>query len=180
MKILAVCGSPRKGNTEAMLKRILDGAKGNGTEIELVLLRDKDIKLCDGLAQCENTHSCVIQDEMIPLYGKIFAADLIVLGSPTYFNNVSALMKNFIDRMNPFWEDERLKGKRVVLVSVGGQGGSSVKKCENAMREFCEICRMKVIDSLRAKADSQNQAQKNEKLMKKCFEFGKKLAERKN
>ena len=176
MKVLAICGSPRKGNTEAILRRVLDGAKEAGAEIELVLLKDKEIELCDGLAQCEKTHSCVIKDDMQLLYGKIFGADLIIFGSPTYFNNVSGLMKNFFDRMNPYWEDKRLKGKKVALVSAGGQGGSSVKKCEGAMREFCKICRMKVIDSLRAKADSQNEAQNNEKLVLGCFEFGKKIA----
>ncbi len=45
MKILAICDSPRKGNTEFILKRILTKAETLGAKTELVLLREKRIEL---------------------------------------------------------------------------------------------------------------------------------------
>ncbi len=100
-------------------------------------------------------------------------ADIIVLGSPTYFDNVTALMKIFIDRCLPLYLSEELKGKRVDLVSVGNfQEGEidfpddynpseamkdpvlkkemedSVKSCLNNMKSFCETMNLEIIGSV--------------------------------
>ncbi|MDD5163293.1 MAG: flavodoxin family protein [Candidatus ainarchaeum sp.] len=176
MKVLAVCGSPRKGNIEAMLKRILDGAEEAGAQIELVLLRDKNILLCDGCLCCEKTRTCRLDDDMRLIYPKMFNADVIVLGSPNYFNNVSGLMKIFFDRFCPFWE-ETLKGKKAVLVVAGIEGGKSLKTTEKALENFCKICGIKIVGRVRAKAHEQGEAINNKKLMRKCLELGKKIVQ---
>jgi multimeric flavodoxin WrbA len=174
MKVLAVCGSPRKGNIEAMLKRILDGSKEAGAQIELVLLRDKNILLCDGCLCCEKTRACRLDDDMRMVYPKMFNADVLVFGSPNYFNNVSGLMKNFFDRFCPFWE-ETLKGKKAVLVVAGSEGGKSLKTAEKALETFCKICSLKIGGKISTKAHGQNEAIKDEKLMRTCFRLGKKI-----
>ena len=45
MRVMGVCGSPRKGNTEWMLHKVLESARAEGAETELVLLRDMDIRV---------------------------------------------------------------------------------------------------------------------------------------
>ena len=52
MKSLAINGSPRKGNTDFMLDIILNSAKENGAETEIIYLRDKKIKFCGGGDSC--------------------------------------------------------------------------------------------------------------------------------
>ncbi|MAG22353.1 MAG: hypothetical protein CL943_03570 [Candidatus Diapherotrites archaeon] len=178
MKIIAISGSSREGNTDAILKRILDGARENGASIELVRLRERNIELCDGCSSCEKTHHCHLLDEMQSVYKKVFDADVVVLGSPNYFNNVSALMKNFMDRFNPYWEDARLKNKKAVAVCVGGQSYDSIKYCEQAIEQFLKICSMNLIEKIWVTADRPMEAKENEELMQKCFELGKKLAEK--
>ena len=174
MKVLAICGSPRRGNTEAMLKRILDGSKEAGAQIELVLLREKNILMCDGCLCCEKTKSCRLSDDMRIIYPKLANADVIVLGSPNYFDNVSGLMKNFFDRFCPYWE-QSFKGKKVVLLVVGAEGGASLKNPEKAMARFCEICSMKIIGRIKARAHAV-EIYKNTKKMRECFSLGKKIA----
>ncbi|MBN2067071.1 MAG: flavodoxin family protein [Candidatus Diapherotrites archaeon] len=176
MKALAICGSPRKGNTEAMLKRVLDGAKSKGAGIELIRLIDKNILECDGCSGCEGTKSCRISDEMPQIYAKVMDADALVLGSPNYFNNVSSLMKKFIDRMNPYWQDKRLQGKKVALVMPGGYSKESIEKGMRAFEEFPRICKMQVVGKIGEVLENPNEARSNEKLMKQCFELGEKLA----
>ena len=176
MKVLAISGSPRNGNTEAMLKRILDGAADKDASIELVRLHDTRIEECEGCAGCEETGTCRIQDEMPKLYSKTMLADVLVLGSPNYFNNVSALMKKFIDRMNAYWEDKRLHNKKVVLVMPGGQGKKSRQQGMNAFEQFPKICKMQVVERLSPQLDRSNEAQQDKALMQKCFELGEKLA----
>jgi multimeric flavodoxin WrbA len=53
------------------------------------------------------------------MYEKIEKSDLIILGSPVYFSNVTARMKNFMDRLNCEYFNGKLHGKRVVVVGVG-------------------------------------------------------------
>ncbi len=177
MKVLAVCGSPRKGNTEAMLKRLLDGARSRGAAIELVLLREKKIELCDGCDSCWGTNKgCHVMDDMQPLYGKLFAADAIVFGSPNYFGNYTALMKMFVDRLNPYCKPNRFKGKKAAIVCVGGQQLHNVKRCEQALKFVVKDLEMQLAGSIVARAEKPLEILKNEEVMKQCFELGEKLA----
>jgi multimeric flavodoxin WrbA len=43
MKVIGICGSPRRGNTEWMLNKLLERMAMNGAETELILLRKKNI-----------------------------------------------------------------------------------------------------------------------------------------
>jgi multimeric flavodoxin WrbA len=176
MYVLAINGSHRKGNTEAMLKKILDGAASKGARVELVNLREKNVEACKACMGCENTGTCRIQDDFPLIFEKLARADALVLGSPNYFNNVSALTKGFIDRMNAHWQDKRLEGKKAVLVMPGGYSRESVEKGMDAFSEFPRICKMKVIEKILPVLDKPTEAQQDEKLMQECLEIGKKLA----
>ena len=120
MNIVAICGSPRNGNTEFTLKRILTKAGELGASTELVLLREKRIEFCDGCLSCNSSEKCKIRDDMQVIYPKLESADLIIFGSPNYFSNMSGMMKNFVDRMNPYYTNKKLKDKKVVAVVIGG------------------------------------------------------------
>ncbi len=175
MKVLAICGSPRKGNTEAMLRRLLDGVKEKGANIELVLLKDKKIEFCDGCLKCEEIKSCCKDDEMQSLYGKLLEADLIVFGSPTYFDSITGLLKNFIDRTNPVFG--RLKGKKMAIVCCGQAGKESIQGAVDFLKNFAEIEEMQVIGILTAEARNPDEIKKDEKTMSECFGLGKKIVE---
>lgn len=158
MRILLVSGSSRSGNTDFALKRIAGELSGKGADCEIIFL--KDMNLGFYREKLEGTSM-----GMNSLYKKIFSADVLVLASPTYFSNVSGLMKNFMDWMNPYWQDERLKGKKVAAIAVGGLKSSAVK-CSLALNEFARICRMKVVASLVFEADSAGELAKNKKAIR--------------
>lgn len=102
MKLLAVNGSGRgKGNTETLL-RAMGADLPDDVEFELIRLKDYDFSGCTGCEGCAKSNQCVIKDDMQDLYPKIEAADGLILGSPTYFYNVSATMKAFIERLYPY------------------------------------------------------------------------------
>ena len=99
VNILAIIGSPRKnGNINKIAKEILKGANENGHKIELINLYDYDIKPCLGCWSCVQKENCIIEDDFEAIFNKIKNADIIVLGSPVYWANVSGMMKNFFDR----------------------------------------------------------------------------------
>ncbi|MCX6789437.1 MAG: flavodoxin family protein [Candidatus Gribaldobacteria bacterium] len=116
-KFLLVSGSPRSGNTELILKKIFEALP---KEKELILLRQKNINHCKGCLSCDKLKKCVQRDDMQAIYPKMQAADVLIIGSPNYFDNVSGLMKDFIDRTNPFYKTDKLKNKKAFFVVVGG------------------------------------------------------------
>lgn len=100
MKVLGLVGSYRKnGNTDILLKKVLDGVKSENIDSRYIFLDDYDIKDCIGCEGCKNTYKCVINDDMQQLYPLLMEADAIVLGSPTYFYNVTGKVKNFLNRL---------------------------------------------------------------------------------
>ena len=102
MKAVAFCGSARKnGNTALLLNTVLEPLKALGVEIELVELAGRDISGCKACMGCfkEKDHRCVFDNDIVnECIEKMIAADVILLGSPTYFANVSSEMKALIDR----------------------------------------------------------------------------------
>jgi len=114
MNIIAICGSPRRGNTEYVLRRFLEQAEKLGHKAELVLLNEKRIERGCGCMSCDEEGKCRIKDDMGIIIDRMKANDLVVFGSPVYFSNVTGLMKDFFDRMNPLYEHKPLRGKRMV------------------------------------------------------------------
>ena len=102
MKVIAINGSPRKGgNTHLLLETVLEPLKAAGWETELVQIGGKDIHGCRACFKCwekKDAHCVFGKDILNGLLDKIYAADAIILGSPTYFADVSAEIKALIDR----------------------------------------------------------------------------------
>jgi len=97
---VGVCGSPRAGgNTEALLNVVLEGLRRHGFETRSLLLRDLRFSPCTGCRGCVGKGSCIISDDFTRVATPaLLSADVVVVASPVYFNNVSALTKAFIDR----------------------------------------------------------------------------------
>ena len=102
MKAVAINGSPRKGgNTEILLKKVLAPLAAAGWETEFVQIGGTDIRGCKACYHCFETKNarCGQKDVAFnPCLEKMLAADAIILGSPTYFTDVSAEMKALLDR----------------------------------------------------------------------------------
>ncbi|MBM4284852.1 MAG: flavodoxin family protein [Deltaproteobacteria bacterium] len=104
MNILGIWGSPRRGgNSEVLLDAFLKGAAEGGAEIERVALRELKISPCLEIYHCFKEGTCPIKDDMLPLYDKLLAADVVVLATPIFFYGVSAQAKIMIDRTQALW-----------------------------------------------------------------------------
>ncbi|MGE5894101.1 MAG: flavodoxin family protein [bacterium] len=102
MKVVAFNGSARRdGNTTILLKTVLDELGREGIETELVPLAGKNLQGCIACYKCfenKNQRCAVEKDEMNEYIEKMIEADGILLGSPTYFADVTANMKALIER----------------------------------------------------------------------------------
>jgi len=175
MNIIAICGSPRKGNTEFILKRFLTQAEDLGHKTELVLLREKRVNDCKGCFGCQDDGVCNMLDDMKMIVDRIIANDLIVFGSPNYFNNVSGPMKSFIDRMRPiYYQENRLKGKKAVIMFVGDESVDS-NKAIDTVRSVAELLHMEVVGDLYLNASKPQDMEENPENIKMIDEFVKNI-----
>jgi len=119
VKILGIIGSPRrKGNTNILVDRILEGAKSEGAETDSIFLSDYTIKECDGCHACWKGLECAKKDDMNSLYKKIIDSDVLVFGTPVYWYGPTGIMKMFIDRFVFFncpENRQKIKGKSAVV-----------------------------------------------------------------
>ncbi len=129
MKVVAFNGSARKnGNTAILTKIVLGELEKDGIETELVQLAGKKIRGCIACMKCwENKDQrCAVTDDVLnSCIEKMIEADGIILGSPTYFANVSTELKALIDRagMTSIANDRMFKrkvGAAVVAVRRAG------------------------------------------------------------
>jgi len=187
MKILAICGGMREeSNTNKLVKII---AESSGCDYELVDMGKIEVKPCTGCSECMmNDGKCPIDDDMQDIYDKLMEADGIILGSPTYYMNVSGVVKCLIDRSlalyyrgvgpqydpeMPFMGQRPLAGKPgVVVTTVAGAGH------EQAI-EVLSLCmgeshRLNLVDKL-AEVIGMNDVADMPEVLKRAEEAGKKL-----
>ena len=122
MKVLGINTSPKGSNSQTLrlVEAVLNGARSNGAEAELVDLCKLNIKYCNACGVCYKKGKCSKKDDFQSLYEKILAADGLVMGSPNYFRSVTAQMKTMIDRMADAVHCQLLTGKYTVNVATSG------------------------------------------------------------
>jgi multimeric flavodoxin WrbA len=102
MKVVAFNGSARKdGNTAILIRTVFEELEKKGIETELVQLSGKKIRGCIACGKCfanKDTRCAIKGDIVNECLEKMVDADGIILGSPTYFADVSSEMKALIDR----------------------------------------------------------------------------------
>lgn len=102
MKVIAFNGSPRKnGNTAQSIQIVFEELEKAGIETELIQLGGRKVFGCLACGKCWETQDnrCIRNDDdMNTFIAKMQEADGIIIGSPTYFSNVSTEVKALIDR----------------------------------------------------------------------------------
>lgn len=128
MNVVCINGSPKgkNSNTAIMLESIVEPFMKE-TCITLTL-GDLLINNCTGCYICwtKSPGICVIEDDMKSALEIVRTADILIFGSPLYFNNISGTLKNFIDRLtalggNPHQaKNENRQKVKVIMMSNCG------------------------------------------------------------
>ena len=187
MAIVAVCGSLRKeSNTNKLVKKV---AEASGYDYELINLAAMDIKPCTGCGECiMNEGSCIINDGMQPIYNKLMKADALIIGSPTYYMDISGAIKCFIDRSMPIFyrgvgpdysPDLPVLGKRPLAgkpaVTVTTVAGSGHERTRETLKIFVDDINKMTLVAEVAEAIGMNDVDDMPEVMKRAEEAGKKL-----
>jgi multimeric flavodoxin WrbA len=191
MKICGIVGSPnKKGNVDLIVSQVLKGAKSRGAEIEKMYLNDLKIKPCQDCVEDPHPKYCFFEDDMKQIYNMLESCEAIVLGSPVYFDTVSAQVKLMIDRSNCLMPWTRLpdgnfgfirrmkKRKQGVFVAVAGLE-QEFETILTTIKGFFNWANIELTETiLYPHEESYGGVKNNEGLMKKAFQIGTRLVDR--
>jgi multimeric flavodoxin WrbA len=185
-KILAIYGSPRrKGNTAALLKKAIEGARDSGADVEEIVLRDLKISPCLEIYGCLQAGECAIKDDFQLVRDKILHAQGLVLASPVFFYSVSSHTKILMDRFQSLWvkkywvdkipkEQQTIKRKGL-FISVGATKGKKLfDGVLLSVRYFFDAMDMELWKALLYRQlDFQDDIQKHPEYLEEAFTAGK-------
>jgi len=180
MKVLAIVGSNRRGNTYSMVEAACSELED--VDVELIHLYGLRTTMCDGCMTCGDTGECHIQDPMRDLIDTVRKADGFIFGTPARFSLLSGELKVFFDRLNPLWE--QLSGKKAVIFAVGfsegaeGEEAKSIKSAAKSVKYFCDDTGIEVVDTVLAEGCDQptDIMKKHPEILDKCKKSAIRLA----
>ncbi len=178
MKVIGISGSPRKdGNTEILVKEALQPFYEKNWEVTEFFLSSKAINPCIGCETCNQSGICVIEgDDMDQLLGEYENCDALIIGSPSYYRNVTAQLKALFDRSFVFKNRKLLEGKLGGAISVGrGEGGGQslvLSIIHNYYLSSGAICVPCEINGLSARADKPGDILKQENRLRQARVLG--------
>lgn len=122
MKIVGICGSPRKQATEYVLKEALHMLDEQGFETKFFTVKGKKINFCIHCDHCLKHKECVFKDDMQEVYSLLKNANGIIFATPVYNGNVSAQTKAIMDRCRAAVAGDRnfFKYKTGMGIALGG------------------------------------------------------------
>jgi multimeric flavodoxin WrbA len=102
---ICIVGSPRAhGSTALIVDHVIQGLVSGGVAVRRHLLGELNIGFCRGCRACDATRQCIQDDDLSLVVKDLLAADIVLVASPSYWGDVTAQLKAFIDRCAPLCE----------------------------------------------------------------------------
>jgi putative NADPH-quinone reductase len=130
--VIGILGSPLPdGNTAKLLEKALQGAAAAGCSTETILVNNLDFQPCMEMMFCKEHDTCIMDDDMQQVYGKIRDADSIIIATPVMTMGIPGRLKSFIDRFQVFFmakygrnqplvAPEKKKVRRGLFICISG------------------------------------------------------------
>lgn len=131
-KVTAFIGSARKKSTYLAIREFEKNLKQHEEiAFEYVFLSDYNLKFCQGCCRCfdDGEDFCPLKDDRNMLLEKIEHSGGVIFATPSYAYQVSARMKNFLDRIAFIFHRPRFFGKAfTAIVTQGVPAGDKIRK----------------------------------------------------
>lgn len=184
-KVLALCGSARRGgNTDLLLQEILQGAEEYGASTEKLYITDFVIKPCLGCAVCKQQEDCVQDDDYRLLLDSIQHSQAIVIGSPVYMGQVTGQTKLFLDRLYQLRRGDRtmkFDGSHIRGAAVVTCGAPSQEHPQAALASLKLLFRFlnqpKVAEVVGTSLGPRGSVRERDGLLEEAREVGRKLVQ---
>jgi multimeric flavodoxin WrbA len=190
MNVCGIIGSPKKnGNVDLLVSQVLRGASSQGVETHKIYLNDMHIRPCQSCGIDPYPKYCLFDDDMKEIYILLESCDAVVLGSPVYFDTVSAQTKLMIDRCNclmPYvkrsngtfeFEKRMKKRKKGVFIAVAGPD-QEFNTIQTTVKGFFNWTNIELVETILYLNESSElgSVKNNREKMKEAFEIGVRIA----
>jgi multimeric flavodoxin WrbA len=194
MLVSGIVGSPKKnGNVDLLISEVLRGASNQGAQTHKIYLNDLQIKPCQSCGVDPDPKYCLFDDDMKVIFEALESSDVVVLGSPVYFDTVSAQTKLMIDRSNclmPYikrsdgtsgFERRLRKRKKGVFIAVAGTD-QEFNTIQTTVKGFFSWANIELIETILYPHDDSESGgvSDHKEKMKEAFDVGVRIAEQRN
>lgn len=132
-EVVAINGSPRVGgNTQLALNQVAEPLAAAGIRVEHIQIGNMRLWGCQACMACARTKDgrCAYgnDDGLNDILRKVYAADGLIVGSPTYFGGLTAPTKAFIDRCGYVCrtsDPKHMRGKVGAAVAIHRRAGAN-------------------------------------------------------
>lgn len=130
LRAVCIIGSPHSyGSTGIIIDSLVRGLKENDFTIKRYCLGESNINYCLGCKQCYINGECCQNDDVKSIVSDMLNADLVVIGTPSYWGNVTGQLKVFFDRSTPYGDTNRnrklIHTQKIYGVSISVRAGST-------------------------------------------------------
>lgn len=197
INILSISGSPVTGSsTDFILKKIADSitlklGEAINVRVSFVKLNDLDLKPCLACGEAPTPEFCFLKDDIYKLYNSVVNCDCLLVGTPIYFDTVTAQLKMLIDRCNcfrpPDYENidpehyfiNLIKKKRPgAMVLVGGEQGwfEGARRVIAGYFKWIDVTNEGMIQYYSKDFNKSGTADDDENIIDEALQLGNKLA----
>ena len=156
MKVLLLnAGAKSHGATQSILETIRE-VLPDGWEEDMVRLGELDVHFCRGCKVCYETCTCVQKDDVQTLLSRMDEADVLIIAAPSYWGDIPAQFKAFIDRCTPYSNTcpnpahKTLRSGKSVLELLCAQGPAreNVSTLLKTIAHWCGHMEIEMVDSM--------------------------------
>lgn len=171
-KVVIISSSPSKGgNSDLLCDEFLRGAQEAGHDVEKIFLNDLDIQYIR-VSDNYRDRNLGINDDALMVVDKMIKADVIVMATPIYFDNMCGQMKTMIDRV--FEREREVKNKEFYFIMTAG--GANFECALLGFRNFIRyLPGSKEKGVIRGAGIYQKGSVKGKPVMKEAYETGKNI-----
>ena len=153
--VIGIVGSPNKaGRTNQLVVAALRGAEQAGADTELIQMSDHVVSACRDCLPwvCAAARKCSYEDASFErLSGKILASGALVLGTPIYWWDTSAMVRYFFLKMfRVFARSAPLQGLPAFGIGVAGGTGNGLVTGLRPVYQFFQVMQMRALEPLPA------------------------------
>lgn len=124
------------GNNYIIAREFYNEFKNKNIDVQLFRINDPNFESLAGQFDVAGQYKDAILKLDTASPKKLLDSDIIILGSPTYYGNVSGAVKSFMDSFSPYWVNASFWGKKLFSFATCANYEGGGDMCLNAINIF--------------------------------------------